>query len=346
MNTNETTTTTQDPADIERDIRRTQDEMSRTVDKIGDQMTPKKIVNALLDKADESGVDTQYLIDGARRNPMALGLIAAGLIWLVSDKHSKFPSVSRSKSKGSSSDYDELDLAGSDVHHRDYVSHMSTLELRDGEDDMAYQRRRDMHRATFLMCERNPDEDDHSFRSRLNQMTDKFREKRSAWSDSASQSGTAARQRSQQLASSARDGARQASYRAQDMYSSNPLVGGILAAAVGAALGSTIPVSRTEQEKLRGVGEKARDMASQQKDQLTSKAMEKKDQLLDKADQKLEQSQGGQSEQGGSRQQGQSERQPELQSASSAGDSGSGQLGGGETRSSSEGPFIISDRNS
>lgn len=338
MNTSDTTTT-RDPADIERDIRRTQDEMSKTVDKIGDQMTPKKIVNALLDKADESGVDTQYLIDGARRNPMALGLIAAGLIWLVSDKDSKFPSVSRSKSKGSSGDYDELDLAGSDVHHRDYVAHMSAFEMRDGEDDLAYQRRRDIHRATFLMCERNPDEDDHSFRQRLNDLTDKFREKRSAWSDSASQTGTAARQRSQQLASSARDTARQASHRAQDMYSSNPLVGGILAAAVGAALGSTVPVTRREQEALGDIGHKARDMASEQKDQLTSKAMEKKDQLLDKADQKLEQSKSGQSEQS------QSQRQPEFQSASTT-SSGSSGFGSNETRPGSEGPFIASDRTS
>jgi hypothetical protein len=75
------------------------------------------------------------------------------------------------------------------------------------------------------------------------------------------------------------------------MYDSNPLVGGILAAAVGAALGSTIPVSRQEREKLGSVGLKAREMATEQKDQLTSKAMEKKDELLQKADEKLQQGQ-------------------------------------------------------
>lgn len=45
-------TSTRDPAEIERDIRRTQDEMSRTVDRIGDQLTPRNLVNALLDKAE------------------------------------------------------------------------------------------------------------------------------------------------------------------------------------------------------------------------------------------------------------------------------------------------------
>ena len=148
-------TTSNDPAVIERDIRRTQEDMSRTVDKIGDQLTIKNVFNALLDKADENGVDANYLIDGARRNPMALGLIAAGAIWLVSDKDSKFPSMPH-KSKGDGSD--GFDFEGHDVHHRDYVAHMSAFEMRDGEDLATYQRRRDVHRANFLMCEQRPQE--------------------------------------------------------------------------------------------------------------------------------------------------------------------------------------------
>jgi hypothetical protein len=278
-------TTTEDPAAIEQDIRRTQEEMSKTVDKLGNQLTAKNLFNAMLDKADENGVDAQYLIDGARRNPMALGLIAAGAIWLVSDKDSKFPSLPSRGKKSQAGTRDEFDLHGHDVHHRDYVSHMSGLEMREGEDELCYQRRRDLHRANFLMCERRQDEDEHSFRSRLDDMTEEFRAKRRAWSDSASQTGSAASEK-------ARDTARRASARAQDMYSSNPLVGGILATAVGAAFGSALPVSRQEQEKLGSVGQKAREVVSEQKDQVTSKAMEKKDELLEKVDTKLQQNAG------------------------------------------------------
>src|SRR5215213_848962 len=144
-------TTHEDPAAIERDIRRTQDDMSRTVDRLGDQLTMKNLFNALLDKADENGVDAHYLVDGARRNPIALGLIAAGAIWLVSDKDSKFPSLPR-KSRG------QRDRDDYDVHHRDYVSHMSAIERGEGEDPLVYQRRRDLARANFLMCERRHDE--------------------------------------------------------------------------------------------------------------------------------------------------------------------------------------------
>ena len=276
--TDNTSPMTDDPAMIEKDIRRTQEDMSRTVDKIGDQLTFRNLFNALLDKADENDVDARYLVEGARKNPIALGLIAAGAIWLVSDKNSKFPSM---PGRDKSPDEDELDLTGYDVHHRDYVSHMSALEIRDGEDSAAYQRRRDDARAAFLMCERTTDEDDHSFRQRLDSMTETFREKRRAWTDSASHAASSA-------GSSTKRTARRAASAGQDAYYGNPLVGGALAAALGAALGSSVPISRKEQETLGDVGHKARDMASETTEQLASKAREKKDELIDKADQTIE----------------------------------------------------------
>jgi hypothetical protein len=279
--TDSTTDTTQDPAAIEQEIRRTQEEMSRTVDKIGNQFTARNLFNALLDKADENDVDARMLIDGARRNPVALGLIAAGAIWLVSDKDSKFPSLPSGKSgKSGGTDFDDTD--GYDTHHRDYVSHMSSVELREGEDPVAYQRRRDIARSNFLMVERNHDEDDHGFKQRLDSMTETFRNKRRAWSDSAGQAQAATGQR-----------ARAAAGRTQELYASNPLVGGILAAAIGAAFGSALPISRQEQEKLGTVGEKARSVAGEQKDAIASQLREKKDQVLEKADGQLQQSSAG-----------------------------------------------------
>ena len=54
---NPSASTNEDPAAIEKDIRRTQDEMSKTVDKLGDQLSMKNLFNAVLAKADENGVD-------------------------------------------------------------------------------------------------------------------------------------------------------------------------------------------------------------------------------------------------------------------------------------------------
>jgi hypothetical protein len=215
-------------------------------------------------------------------------LIAAGTIWLVSNKDSKFPSLPR-KSRG------ETDQDDYDVHHRDYVSHMSAIEMGEGEDPLVYQRRRDLARANFLMCERRHDEDDQSFRQRLDDMTEAFREKRAAWSNSSSEAASATKQKMRTVTT-----------KTQDLYNSNPLVGGILAAAVGAAVGSSLPITRQEQENLGSVGEKARELASEQKDQIESKLHAAKDQVLEKADEKFQQ--------GGSDQQS-AENRPELSRA-------------------------------
>src|SRR3546814_12680945 len=93
---------TRNPAEIEQEIERTQDEMSRTVDRFADQLTPRNLLNSLLDKAAENDIDARYIVDGPRRNPLALGLIAAGGIWLLSDRDAKLsnPKPHRRPSSG------------------------------------------------------------------------------------------------------------------------------------------------------------------------------------------------------------------------------------------------------
>ena len=126
-------TIVKDPETIEREIRRTQEEMSQTVEKIGGQLNIKSVFNALLDKADENYIDARKIYDGARRNPVALGLITAGAIWVVSDRNAELPSFGRTGSNDKP--------AG--ANGTDYVSHMSGVEQRVDEDPVAYQRRRD-----------------------------------------------------------------------------------------------------------------------------------------------------------------------------------------------------------
>ena len=269
-----TNTTHEDPATIEREIRRTQDNMSSTVDRIGDQLSIKNVFNAVLDKADESNVDARMLLDGARRNPVALGLIAAGAIWLVSDKDSTLPSMPSlgAKTPKASSNNDNSFNAS----HGDYISHMSGIERNADEEDVAYQRRRDTARSNFFMLERNHDEDESSFRQRLDSASEKFRDKRRAWANTSSDLQDAAKQKAQV-----------AVHKTQDLYTENPIIGGILAAAIGAAFGSALPVTRQEKDSLGSLGQKARDIVGEQTDHLESIAREKKDELLDKADASL-----------------------------------------------------------
>ena len=263
-----TTTTHEDPATIEREIRRTQENMSSTVDRIGDQLSIKNVFNALLDKADENNVDARMVLDGARRNPIALGLIAAGAIWLVSDKGSEIPSLGLMSQKSN-----DTPKKGVDISHHDYISHMSGIERGAEEQDAEYQRRRDIARSNFFMLERQHDEDEGSFRQRLDSISEKFRDKRRAWADTTADMQEAAKQKAQFAAT-----------KTHDLYDDNPLIGGILAAAIGAAFASALPVTRQEKDSLGSLGQKAREVVGQKTNHLGSIVREKKDELLDEAD--------------------------------------------------------------
>lgn len=254
----------QDPAAIERDIRRTQEDMSQTVDKIEGQLTPRNLLNSLLDAAESNDVDARSLLDGARRNPLALAMIGAGAIWLISGSDAKLPSFG-SRSKGDHSD----------PHHRDYVAHMERIELRDGEDPLSYQRRRDIARANYLMIERGHDEDESGFRKRLDEAGDKFRERRHALSEQSRKARGAVAAKGRRALSGT-----------GDLYDGNPLVGGLIAAAVGAIAGTSLPITRTEEEQLSDLGGKARKLAGEQTDKLAGAAREKKDQLVASVEEK------------------------------------------------------------
>ncbi|WP_133364963.1 DUF3618 domain-containing protein [Qipengyuania sediminis] len=283
--------TTRDPAEIEREIRATQAEMSRTADQIGDQLTPRKLFNSLLDKADESGVDARYLLDGARRNPIALAMIALGGIWLVSESDAKASSLPKLKTPSFGKDRDSGSSYGGGSYHRDYVEHMSRYEPKEGEDELAYRRRRDLGRANYLMIEQRHDEDETSFRQRLDQATEKLRETRDSLLHSAQNLGSGARDSAGRLGRGTRDaasrfgtGTREAASRlgtsTQVFYSDNPLVGGAIAAVVGAIAGAAVPASRFEEEKIGSLGAQALDAAKEKARDLGDMAREKKDELV------------------------------------------------------------------
>lgn len=266
-------TDTREPAEIERDIRATQADMSRTADQIGDQFTPRNLFNALLEKADEKGIDATYVLDSARRNPIALAMISLGGIWLVSDSDARASSLKPSglgKSKGS----EDWQSQG---FHRDYVEHMSRCEPQPNEDDLAYRRRRDLARANYLMIEQHHDEDEKSFRDRLNEATETLREKRNSLMHGA-----------QSMGRGARGGASDLGNKAGSLYRENPLIGGAIAAVAGAIAGAAIPATRTEEEQLGAMGAKALDAAKDKAHEVGEVARDKKDALVGEARDSLE----------------------------------------------------------
>jgi hypothetical protein len=258
---------TRNPEEIEREIRATQREMSNTVDRLGEQMTPRNLLNGLLDKADQNDIDARYVLDVARRNPIALGMIAIGGLWLVSDSDARLSSLKPARKGRSDGEWD-------DAYHHGYVQHMATVEPRADEDEALYRRRRDCARASYLMIEQRHDEDETSFRQRLDHATERMRERREHLAEKAHAAG-----------SRTREGAGRMAGKAKGAYYENPLLGGLAAALAGAIAGTALPATRAEEERLGPMGAKALDEAR-------NKAREKKDDLVEKADRKMSESSG------------------------------------------------------
>lgn len=270
-----THTDTRNPAEIEAEIRRTQSDMSRTADRIGEQMSPSNLLDAVMTKADENGIDARYLLDTARRNPLALGMIAIGGLWLVSDSDARAKTLTDKFGNGEPAPGDEWDHS----HHKGFVSHMAKIEPRADEDHEMYRRRRDCARASYLMIEQRHDEDESSFRKRLDEATDQMREQRDQVAQKARELGSKSRRTAKGLAG-----------KTERLYEENPLIGGLAAAMVGAVAGAAFPATRFEEEQLGEYGSEAIDAAEDEARQAGQKVRDKKDEMVDQADQKMKQS--------------------------------------------------------
>jgi len=262
------------PEEIERDIRSTQEEMSRTVQQIEGELTPRNIFNSLLDKADQNGVDARYLIDAARANPIALGMIALGGLWLVSDVDARPSALGLRTGRSDKPSTDRRSNDGWHADHRSYVDHMARCEPQQGEDDTSYRRRRDHNRASYFMIEQGHQEDESTFRQRLDDATEQLRHRRDQASESA-----------HTLMLQGRERARQAVSGAKGFYNENPLASGLAAAFVGAIAGSALPATRAEEEYVGELGEQALDTARAKARQVGEDALHRKDELLDRIDQ-------------------------------------------------------------
>lgn len=80
-----------DPATIENEVRRTQDEIGETVDRLEDKMNPRDMSRELL--GDEGTDVAKEALEVTRTNPIPVALIAIGIIWLVASSNS--PAIRR-----------------------------------------------------------------------------------------------------------------------------------------------------------------------------------------------------------------------------------------------------------
>jgi hypothetical protein len=75
-----------EPDKIERDVRRTQDEIGRTVDKLEEKLTPREISRSVI--GDDGTQMAEEALEVTRTNPIPVALIAIGIIWLIATSRS------------------------------------------------------------------------------------------------------------------------------------------------------------------------------------------------------------------------------------------------------------------
>jgi len=85
---------TNDADAIEQDVVQTQNEMGETLQKLEDKLTPRGIAQSVMG---EQGTDqARELLDLVKQNPIPVGMIAVGAIWLLATARS--PMLDRLKS--------------------------------------------------------------------------------------------------------------------------------------------------------------------------------------------------------------------------------------------------------
>ena len=78
-------------ADLERDVRRTQDQMGDTVDRLEEKLNPREVTRSVI--GDDGADVAQEALEVTRRNPIPVAMIAVGVIWLLATSRS--PAIKR-----------------------------------------------------------------------------------------------------------------------------------------------------------------------------------------------------------------------------------------------------------
>lgn len=78
-------------AALEEDVRRTQDEIGDTVEKLEEKLTPREMSRAVI--GDDGTKLADDAIEVTRTNPIPVALIAVGVIWLIASSNT--PAIKR-----------------------------------------------------------------------------------------------------------------------------------------------------------------------------------------------------------------------------------------------------------
>lgn len=254
---------------LERGLESDRNELRETLTALEEKMSPGRLVDEAMAYFNTGPREfVTQLAAEAKSNPMPVLLTGVGLAWLIAGGRPSQPDTSteRASSAGATSGMSADDYEAWTTHDRVAQFELDCSRTPDEPHD-DWQTRLHAARASALELDRGSNEDEGSFRARVEAAAEAVRSK-----------GTAARNRIRETLVGARDSATQTIHdggealrgladgvKAQGgsatkavlaLHQSNPLVTGALGVALGALLGSLLPQGEQEDQALGDLADK------------------------------------------------------------------------------------------
>jgi ElaB/YqjD/DUF883 family membrane-anchored ribosome-binding protein len=231
---------------IEADLNQSRHRLNDTLSALGDKLSPGQMLDEVMGLAQgQAGDFAKKLGAQVKDNPLPTLLIAAGVGMLLLNRN-------HGGSTGISSD---------DWHHeRRYRSleeaRWNTSRVA-GETDSAFEERVHQAYAKTLGLTQKAGEAVHEFKTRVGQAVESARQAAEGVRNRAGQMFSDAKHAFGHQAENLGQRASDVRHKAENFYDETPLAAGAIALAVGALIGASTPLSRTERETLSGVADKA-----------------------------------------------------------------------------------------
>lgn len=247
------------PEEIERDIRRTREEVSSTIDAIQSKLSPGQMMDQAINYA-RTSLPAEFgsnLNKQVRDNPLPVSLIGIGLAWLMMSDPSK-PKRRPSSVHEPVGATGRMPLSSSDAYDSPYSGGSSAYSTSSEQDEGA------VHRAISKVSETG-----EGMKNKLNETGQGMKNKAIDLSH-----------RSQEQYNRAKTGF-------SHMLEEQPLIVGAIGLALGAAFGAALPRTQRENELMGHTRDDLMESATQRVSEQADKLAETTQQTLDKVGRKV-----------------------------------------------------------
>lgn len=251
------------PEEIERDIQRTRDEVSSTIDAIQSKLTPGQMMDQALSYA-KTSLPADFgsnLGQTVRENPVPVALIGVGIAWLMMSGQQG--QHSRTQVYGGASRSDALNRSTTSPYDASFGAENSSYEY--GEEHHEGSVRHAMGKVSGA---------GRDAKNRVSETGQHMKERISGTGQQMKERASHMRDRANELGHRSQENYYRAKDRFGQMLDEQPLVLGALGIALGASLGAAMPRTRREDEMMGSTRDRLMEQAKQRANEQAGKVQE------------------------------------------------------------------------